>query len=705
LLEPPAQRRLTTIVAIDIVGYSAMTEADEGAAAAHVGALAARIAAAACERNGGRVFNTAGDGFMLEFPAVSGAVAAADDLVAIDDPPIRVGVHLGEVLVTPAGDLLGHGVNVAARLQAIAPPGGVLVSADVRRALRGPLAQRLVPRGQVRLDKMDETLAVYALAPAGTAPAPKLVRRRLSWLIGLAAAAVGLALIGGAIWFSRAVTPRPGGDPKVAVLPFNVLTTDPQARYFADGLADEISGVMSANQMLLVPAADAAGLRGAGAKAAVGRLDAAFLLDGSIERDGDAFRIRVRLMNARDQVTLWSDVFSGPASDPAALQIQVAASATDMMGWALDARRRGGDALDDATLAAFLQANGLVALGGPDNALKARSLLQRVVARAPGLSRGHSTLAVMAGVAARSAPPDQARALMQEVRTEAARALAIDPNNGEAYLALNNVAGETNWAERERRLLRGLALEPEFPYLNNNYSYMLGGVGRSREAIAAGERGLALNALHPGANFKYAQHLSQAGRYDAARAAIDQTVRQWPKAWTDVARISIVMTEGPLPDAETVFQRSAARPFAGEAPTLEIWRAVLAAKQSGAAADRARAVAAVTAGVAEHRMQREDAIPALSGLGAMDAAFAVAGQDVDGLASSGSNILFAPATAAMRRDPRFWPLAARLGLTRYWRTTHHWPDVCLPGGDLKDCEARAAAAEAAPPGQTGLSAN
>ena len=115
-------RKLATIVALDVAGYSARTEADEAKTTAEVAALRKVIEGIAA-RHGGRVFNTAGDGFMLEFGSSLAAVEAAFELAETCEPKVRVGVHLGDVVVQPNGDLLGHGVNVAARLMAQARSG------------------------------------------------------------------------------------------------------------------------------------------------------------------------------------------------------------------------------------------------------------------------------------------------------------------------------------------------------------------------------------------------------------------------------------------------------------------------------------------------------------------------------------------------------------------------------------------------------
>src|SRR5262245_20273947 len=164
--EAPQTRRLAAIVSGDIAGYSALSERDAAQAVAHVAALREH-AREACARHGGRIFNTAGDGVMLEFASASDALAAAIILAeASAETPLRLGVHRGEVTPTENGDLLGHGVNIAARLQSEATTGGIIVSEIVRDAAADELAQRFEARGRIRLSKMREAVRVFAFPGA-----------------------------------------------------------------------------------------------------------------------------------------------------------------------------------------------------------------------------------------------------------------------------------------------------------------------------------------------------------------------------------------------------------------------------------------------------------------------------------------------------------------------------------------------------------
>jgi len=315
LQEQPQQRRLATIVAVDVAGYSARAEADQDAAADEIGALA-RLVEETCARFGGRLFNSAGDGFMLEFSTVTGALEAAEHLAAAAGPPVRVGVHLGEVRVAGDGDLLGHGVNVAARIQALAFARTVLVSADVRRAIRGPLADRLQPRGAAHLDKMDETLELFVLAPATTAPAaradPGPARTRPLWprrgLLAAGAGAVAAASAG--VWAYRSLKPSPKANPLVAVLPFDNLSPDPQLGYFADGLSEDILDALLRGGGMRVTSHDSSFTFRGAAKAKAGQLlKADYVLDGSVLKDGARLRINARLNDVAKQQTLWAQRF------------------------------------------------------------------------------------------------------------------------------------------------------------------------------------------------------------------------------------------------------------------------------------------------------------------------------------------------------------------------------------------------------------
>ncbi len=192
--------RLASIVAIDIVGFSKMSERDQRNAARKVEGLRARIERVAAA-NGGRLFNTAGDGFMLEFGSAGSALGAIQELLdrrPRGEPPIRVGAHVGDVVVTATDDLLGHGVNVAARLQELAEPGTALVSAEFRSMARTSPSAAFQSKGQKPLDNIEQRVQTFEILSRRQ----KFARgaRRYSGFAMAGAAVVALAYFSPTIW-------------------------------------------------------------------------------------------------------------------------------------------------------------------------------------------------------------------------------------------------------------------------------------------------------------------------------------------------------------------------------------------------------------------------------------------------------------------------------------------------------------------------
>jgi formylglycine-generating enzyme required for sulfatase activity len=179
---------LASIVSIDIVGFSTMSERDQRNAARKVENLRARIERVAIA-NGGRLFNTAGDGFMLEFASAGQALGAIQELLdkrGRGEPPIRVGAHVGDVIVTATDDLLGHGVNVAARLQELAEPGTALVSSEFRSMARNSPQSAFQSKGQKPLENIDQRVQTFEIL----SKRQKFARtsRRVGWMAAAAAA-------------------------------------------------------------------------------------------------------------------------------------------------------------------------------------------------------------------------------------------------------------------------------------------------------------------------------------------------------------------------------------------------------------------------------------------------------------------------------------------------------------------------------------
>ncbi len=356
-------RKLATIVALDVAGYSARTEADEARTTAEVAALRKVIEAIAA-KHGGRVFNTAGDGFMLEFGSSLSAVEAAFELAETCEPKVRVGVHLGDVVVQPNGDLLGHGVNVAARLMARSDPGGALVSATVRQTIRGPLAERLQSRGQLKLDKMAESIEAFALASAALSPN---------------------------------ATPSAPVRPSIAVLRFANLGGDPEQQYFADGMVEEVLTGLSRIKGLSVIARNSSFAYSSAAvdvRKIASDLGARYILEGSVRKSGDRVRVTAQLIEAESARNVWSDRYDRKLDEIFALQDDLAMSVVAAIEPNLRAaeiervKRKRPENLDAYDL--LLRALPLIYPAMPDGAAQGIRLIEKAIAKEPDFAQAHA---------------------------------------------------------------------------------------------------------------------------------------------------------------------------------------------------------------------------------------------------------------------------------------------------------------------------
>lgn len=213
--------RLASIVSIDIVGFSALSERNQRKAARQVEALRARIERVAAA-HGGRLFNTAGDGFMLEFASAGAALGAIQELLdkrPRGEPPIRVGAHVGDVIVTATDDLLGHGVNVSARLQELAEPGTALVSAEFRSMARSSPTAAFQAKGQKPLDNIEQRVQTFEILSRRQ----KIVRffRRVGFWTLVVAIIGGLAYVAPTAWrlYQNFTHPAPAASGPVPELP------------------------------------------------------------------------------------------------------------------------------------------------------------------------------------------------------------------------------------------------------------------------------------------------------------------------------------------------------------------------------------------------------------------------------------------------------------------------------------------------------
>ena len=639
----PQPRRLTTIVALDVAGYSARAEADEANAAHEVTALR-RLIDDIASPHGGRVFNTAGDGFMLEFTSSLAAVEAAIALAERCDPKVRVGVHLGDVVVQPSGDLLGHGVNVAARLMARSDPGSVLVSADVRRTIRGPLADRLVSRGHLHLEKMTETIEAFAL---GTSTAPAVAR---------------------------------GSDPLLAVLPFDNLSDDREMQFFSDGVSEEIIERLGRGARLKVVGRTSSFQFRAADKSArkvASELGCTHILDGSVRRAGGRVRIAAHLVEAASQTTLWSDRYDRGLEDVFAVQDEIAeqiASALDRTFTSFSTK-----AIDPSVYDLYLRASPTSYAPGE---LQAHvGLLETATKRAPHFAEAWGRLAWLRSFLRVYQPFAGRAASAERVRREAQRALALDPQNGDALAAELLLSTPFGRFVEDAAVIDRIWRAPGLGDRRIFFGWYLRNVGLIRESLVETERAHRLDMLNPMSANLVALARMAAGRVAEAVPVFEDLVARAPgmsfpvanllraKAflgdWAAVDRLLESVGSATLRE----FEDGVAFIRAKRDPTPEhvggFRRALEAQVERTGAVEVSRLVYAAHLGLVDEAY-RAAAHARLGPRGTDD--------DLMGPDAYRTALLFHAGMPELRNDPRFVPLCARLGLVAFWLATDTWPD-------------------------------
>ena len=340
------ERRLAAILAADVAGYSRLMGADEEDTLARLKAHRAALVDPKVAEHRGRIVKTTGDGILIEFPSVIEAVACAvavqrgmaeRNAGTLEEERItfRIGVNLGDIIVEN-GDIHGDGVNIAARLEGIAEPGGVCISEDAFRQVRGKVDAEFADIGEQSLKNIARPLRVYRVVLQKPAEAPAL--------------------------------PLPLPDkPSIAVLPFANMSGDPEQEYFADGMVEEIITALSRIRWLFVIARNSSfTYKGQVVNVKqVGReLGVRYVLEGSVRKAGGRVRITAQLVDATSGAHLWADRFDGPLEDVFDLQDQVASSVAGIIEPALQAAETARSASrptnDLTAYDLYLRANAMV---------------------------------------------------------------------------------------------------------------------------------------------------------------------------------------------------------------------------------------------------------------------------------------------------------------------------------------------------------
>jgi len=504
-------RRLAAILAADIVGYSRMMEADEAGTVAALRAIWSETFNPAVAARHGRIVKTMGDGALVEFASVIDAVECA---LAVQRAmaecnragrrrvEFRIGVNLGDIVVD-GDDILGEGVNIAARLESQAPHGGILVSDVVHSQVTGKVDITFVDAGEIHLKNIERPVRVWRWSGDDASPAT--------------------VPAAGAHW------PAPADKPSIAVLPFTVMSSDADQEFFADGLVDDILTTLSKLSGLSVIARNSSfAYKGRAVDIRqVGReLGVRYILEGSVRKVGNRLRITAQLIDAPHGTHVWADRYDRDIEDIFAVQDEI----TLMLATEMQVRLTDGEqarlryTTTDNVAAWNLWIQGLNYYRGPvtrENQLLARRCWEKALALDPDSAPLNANLGFMHFGDARFGWWDDRETALKKAETYVERALAIDSENPDAHRALSGILLiHLQFAEAAAAARRAVELGPNLPDVLMFASYIMQSSGRAAESIGLIERAMALSPNYPA---HYLGQLGNAyrlvGRTDEALAA------------------------------------------------------------------------------------------------------------------------------------------------------------------------------------------
>jgi TolB-like protein/class 3 adenylate cyclase len=562
-------RKIAAILVADVVGYSRLAGADEEGTLSRLRALRNDLVDPAVATHHGRVVNRTGDGTLIEFRSVVDAVRCAIEMQngAVESnaglPPercieYRLGVHLGDVVEEADGDLMGDGVNIAARLEGIAKPGAICLSEDAYRQVRGRLDLAVTDLGLTRLKNIADPIRVYSVEvgkPAGAGPAP-------------------------------APAPEKSAPPRLSmvVLPFANIGGDPEQEHFVDGVTESLTTDLSRLRGAYVVARNTAfTYKGKPlAVKTVGReLNVRYVLGGSIQRGGDRMRVNVQLDDVETGSHLWAERFDKQVADLFDMQDEIVARLAGTLNAHLVAAeaRRAEQTPSPDSMDLYFQGLAWLNKGyTPSNVAKAHGFFDRALAADPdnvdalvasaraNVVDGASSFGTDPTVAFTSAEAKLTKALSSvpdyavghmwlgfvNIYTKRAEegiakceyALALDRNLAHAHHAIGFgkiFSGHTE--ETEAHINEALRLSPRdtMAYVWITFVGLAKlHLGNHEQAVVSFRQAVEANRNYPIAYFMLAAALAQLGRLDEARSAVrtglafnpDFSISRACAAWT-----------------------------------------------------------------------------------------------------------------------------------------------------------------------------
>ncbi len=419
-----AARRLAAILAADVVGYSRLVGEDEEGTIARLKELREEVIEPSIARHGGRIVKLMGDGVLIEFPsaveAVLNAIEVQRDVAARNDRvpekrriTFRVGVNLGDIIID-GDDILGDGVNIAARLEALAEPGGICVSAKVHDEVNGKIDAGFGDMGERQVKNIAKPVHAYRVLFGGERAADGSIGEILQ-------------------------------KPAVAVLPFDNMSGDPEQEYFSDGLSEDIITLLAAWRSFPVIARNSSFVfkgQARDIRQIAKDLSAQYVIEGSVRKSGNRVRVTAQLIDAGSGHHIWAQKYDGALDDIFEIQDEITRRIVSSVEPHLEeAERNRAETTRSANLSAwdcFLRGRMLIHRFTVDDNRQAREIFARAIELDPDFSDAHAGLSTAYQREILMTLPEDRNHLGTLALNSARRAVELDKNSSTAHLALGS---------------------------------------------------------------------------------------------------------------------------------------------------------------------------------------------------------------------------------------------------------------------------
>jgi adenylate cyclase len=519
-------RKLAVILAADVVGYASLMERDEKGTHERLTAGRKDLFEPEIARHHGRIFKLMGDGLLAEFSSVVDAVECAVSLqrslternANVPEAQrfqVRIGINLGEVIVE-GDDRYGEGVNIAARLEQIADPGGICVSGKVAREVEKKLAFGFEPMGNQQVKNIAEPVQAFRIKLDG-APIKHFSRTHSKRALAWAAVATALVLLAGAGWLALRAPPSEqtietasaitDGKPSLVVLPFDNLSDDKEQGYLADGITEDVTTELAQVPGLVVMSRNAAFTYKDKAvlPAQIAKeLGVRYILEGSTRRIGEEMRINAQLIDAESGAHLWAERFDGPWADVFALQDKVVSQVATALKLRLSSNQAelAGGTKNPEAYDAYLRGLQLQYSGAAEDWAKSIDSFEQALTLDPNFGRASAQLAWMYWSA------DSVESKLTALRITTDEAIA-KKNEHFDNAAKNPSSGY-------------------YQLLSEHLLYLR----KSEEAISAAQKALVLDPSDPDAYLQMSWALILSGRPEDGRDYLQAAFRIDPKMTT-----------------------------------------------------------------------------------------------------------------------------------------------------------------------------